>query len=187
MNCSLCHASVTGSPSAMPTGGWVNPNPTPTERDWRLNVLRRHDQKNAGNANYSTLLSSKGYGASLESSVTKPDPSRNKPILCDTCHNSNALAYWGLAGVAGVSAMTAAMHNRHASVTLPGSAQRLDSIGTRDSCYNCHPGKGARNACVVRWAIRSTRRPASTRWNVSPATETLNHARRGPAMTWHES
>ena len=37
--------------------------------------------------------------------------------------------------------MTAAMHNRHAEVTLPGSTQTLDSIGTRDSCYNCHPGK----------------------------------------------
>ena len=141
MNCSVCHASVAGSPSAMPAGGWVNQNRTPTERDWRLNVLRLHDQKNAGNADYYALLSSKGYGTSLESSVTKSDPSKNKPIFCDTCHNSNALAYWGLAGVPGVSPMTAAMHNRHANVTLPGSAQTLDSIGTRDSCYNCHPGK----------------------------------------------
>jgi hypothetical protein len=141
MNCSLCHASVTGSPAAMPTGGWVNLVRTPTERDWRLNVLRLHDQKNAGSANYSALLSSKGYGPSLESSVTKADPSKNKPIFCDTCHNSNALAYWGLPGVAGVSPMTAAMHNRHANVTLPGSTQALDAIGTRDSCYNCHPGK----------------------------------------------
>ncbi len=141
MNCNLCHASVTGSSAAMPTGGWVNSNRTPTERDWRLNVLRLHDQKNAGNANYSALLSSKGYGTTLESSVTKADPTKNKPIFCDTCHNSNALSYWGLAGVASVSPMTAAMHNRHANVTLPGSTQTLDSIGTRDACYNCHPGK----------------------------------------------
>jgi hypothetical protein len=136
MNCSVCHASVTGSTAAMPTGGWVNAVATPTERDWRFNVLRLHDQKNA-NASYSALLTSKGYGTSLESSVAN----NNKPIFCDTCHNSNALSYWGLAGLAGVSPMTAAMHNRHANVTLPGSTQTLDSIGTRDSCYNCHPGK----------------------------------------------
>jgi hypothetical protein len=141
MNCSICHASSTGSPAAKPTGGWVNSVATPTERDWRLNVLRLHDQKNAGNANYSALLVSKGYGASLESSVTNADPTKNKPIFCDTCHNSNALSYWGLAGEGTVSPMTAAMHNRHAGTMLPGTTQALDSIGTRDACYTCHPGK----------------------------------------------
>lgn len=141
MNCRLCHASVTGSPAAKPAGGWVNGVPTPTERDWRLNVLRLHDQKNAGNASYSALLGAKGYGTSLEGSVTKSDPSQNKPIFCDTCHNSNALAYWGLGGEKGVSAMTAAMHTRHANVIDPLSGKTLNSIGTRDACYSCHPGK----------------------------------------------
>jgi hypothetical protein len=134
--CDQCHRSG-GNPNAMPpVKGWVNLAPG-SERDWRLNVLRLHDEKNAANPSYATLLSTKGYGASLETSVTV----RSKPIFCDTCHNSNALAVWGLPGVSGISNMTAAMHNRHANVTLPGSAQTLDSIGTRDACYNCHPGK----------------------------------------------
>jgi hypothetical protein len=141
INCALCHASVTGTLAAKPAGGWVNGVSTPTERDWRLNVLRLHDERNAGDANYSTLLSAKGYGTSLEASVTKADPSQNKPIFCDTCHNSNALAYWGLAGEKSVSTMTAAMHTAHATVVDPVSGKALDSIGTRDACYNCHPGK----------------------------------------------
>ena len=157
MNCSVCHASVSGSPTAMPAGGWVNPGRTPTERDWRLNVLRLHDQKNAGNPGYSALLSSKGYGTSLESSVTKSDPSKNKPIFCDTCHNSNALAYWGLGGVAGVSPMTAAMHNRHANGHSAGLGADAGQHWNAGLPATTAIRARARNACAARWAIRSTR------------------------------
>ena len=101
-----------------------------------MNVLRLHDEKNAANPIYAPLMSGKGYGTSLELSAAS-----NKPILCDTCHNSNALAIWGIAGQASVSNMTAAMHNRHATVTAPGAPKALDAIGTRDACYACHPGK----------------------------------------------
>ena len=136
INCNICHASNTGSPAARPpVGGWVNLTPG-SERDWRMNILRLHDEKNAGNSSYAPLMASKGYGTSLELSALN-----NKPIFCDTCHNSNALAVWGLPGQSGVSNMTAAMHNRHANVVVPGTTQPLDAIGTRDSCYNCHPGK----------------------------------------------
>jgi hypothetical protein len=137
MNCKVCHASVTGSSAATPSGGWVNTVTTPTERDWRLNVLRLHDQKNQG-LSYSALLTQKGYGASLESSVVNSA----KPIFCDTCHNSNALAIWGLKGEPSVSNMSAAMHTRHANVTDPESGKTLGSPdSTRDACYSCHPGK----------------------------------------------
>ena len=135
INCKYCHASVTGSNAAKPTVGWVNTVITATEQDWRYNILRLHDQKNAG-TNYAALLTQKGYGASLESSAHN-----GKPVLCDGCHNSNALAVWGINGTTGISNMTAAMHNRHANVTLPGATQTLNSIATRDSCYNCHPGQ----------------------------------------------
>ncbi len=135
INCGTCHASNTGNPAAKPVSGWVN-LPLGSEKDWRMNILRLHDEKNANTANYTSLLTQKGYGSSLESSAVT-----GKPVLCDTCHNSNALAVWGISGVPGVSSMTAAMHNRHANVTLPGQTQTLDSIGTRDACYNCHPGK----------------------------------------------
>ena len=136
INCNTCHASGTGSIAAKPAAGWVNLTPG-SEVDWRMNILRLHDEKNAGKANYATLLTKKGYGNSLESSAAD----NGKPVLCDTCHNSNALAVWGINGETGVSNMTAAMHNRHANVSLPGKTQTLNSITTRDSCYNCHPGK----------------------------------------------
>lgn len=135
INCFTCHASNTGSAAAKPAAGWFPATPG-SERDWRMNILRLHDEKNAANPAYAPLMSSKGYGTSLELSALN-----NTPILCDTCHNSNALAIWGIGGVATVSNMTAAMHNRHASVSLPGSSATLDSNSTRDTCYNCHPGK----------------------------------------------
>ncbi len=144
INCNTCHASATGSTAAQPAGGWVT-GEDKTEKEWRLNILRLHDEKNAGKTvtgkdgvtrSYVDLMAAKGYGTSLEQSARG-----GKPIFCDTCHNSNALAVWGLGGVDGVSNMTAAMHNRHANASLPGSTQTLDSDATRESCYNCHPGK----------------------------------------------
>lgn len=134
INCDTCHASNTGSAAAQPAAGWVNMS-AEQEKDWRFNILRLHDELNGGAA-YNNLLTQKGYGASLESSALA-----GTPVLCDTCHNSNALSVWGINGEKGISNMTAAMHNRHANVRLPGSSQGLDSIGTRDACFNCHPGR----------------------------------------------
>lgn len=135
INCDTCHASNTGSSAARPMAGWVNLTPG-SQEDWRMNILRLHDEENAGNAGYASQLTKKGYGTSLESSAAN-----GKPVMCDGCHNSNALAVWGINGETGVSNMTAAMHNRHANVSLPGSTQTLNSIPTRDACYNCHPGQ----------------------------------------------
>jgi len=135
INCFSCHASGTGSAAAKPAAGWVN-LADGSEKDWRLNILRLHDEKNAG-PGYASLLTKKGYAPSLEASAVN----NGKPILCDSCHNSNALAVWGIEGEVGVSDMTAAMHKRHAGVSLPGSSETLNSIPTRESCFNCHPGK----------------------------------------------
>ncbi len=134
INCNTCHASASGSNAAKPAAGWVNLK-TDTEKDWRLNILRLHDEKNIG-ASYSNLLTKKGYGNSLESSAKN-----GKPVMCDTCHNSNALAIWGINGETGIETMTVAMHNRHANVSLPGATQTLNQIGTREACFNCHPGR----------------------------------------------
>ncbi len=135
INCDTCHASNTGSSDAKPSAGWVN-LVAGSEQDWRMNILRLHDEKNGNNPDYDSLLNLKGYGNSLETSAAN-----GNPVMCDGCHNSNALAVWGINGETGVSDMTAAMHNRHAEVSLPGSNRTLDSIGTRDACYNCHPGR----------------------------------------------
>ncbi|HYQ47468.1 MAG TPA: hypothetical protein VEP69_00255, partial [Thermodesulfovibrionales bacterium] len=50
-----------------------------------------------------------------------------RPVLCASCHSSNAL---GTPGAAGVKSLSQAMHGKHASLGIfaPG-------------CYDCHPGR----------------------------------------------
>ncbi len=55
----------------------------------------------------------------------------NKPVLCATCHSSNAL---GKPGVPGVPSLSGAMHRFHAA--------EVPNI----SCYSCHPG--AKTQCL---------------------------------------
>ena len=75
VNCRLCHASGS-APAAQPTNGWAwNTDP---EHDYRLNILRRHDDlKNP--ATYPGILSSNGYNPQgLYQSVV----ANGKPVLC---------------------------------------------------------------------------------------------------------
>ncbi len=51
----------------------------------------------------------------------------NRPVLCASCHSSNAL---GLPGRAGLPSLSNAMHQKHAG-RVPNST---------DGCYSCHPG-----------------------------------------------
>jgi len=50
----------------------------------------------------------------------------NKPILCASCHSSNAL---GTAGKPGVPSLSLAIHGKHKDIT--------------NDCYKCHPGTNA--------------------------------------------
>ncbi len=54
-----------------------------------------------------------------------------KPILCASCHSSNAL---GAPGKPGIPSLSNAMHEKH-SGEVP---------NTLDGCYNCHPGPQTR-------------------------------------------
>lgn len=131
MSCKGCHASDSG-PAARPVAGWVNdPNP---ERDYRLNAVRLHDDRHNASPGYSALLVQFGYNAGgLYATVTTD----GKPILCASCHASNAL---GTAGAPGVSPLTTAMHALHAEVVDPASGLSLDDTTNRSACYSCHPG-----------------------------------------------
>ena len=131
MDCKACHASNSGA-AARPNAGWVNdPNP---DRDYRLNVLRLHDDRQAGSASYATALSQAGYSsAGLYDTVT----TAGKPILCAACHGSNALAGTGQAGI---PPLTQAVHGYHATVMDPVTSMSLDSSSNRSACYRCHPG-----------------------------------------------
>ena len=130
MNCALCHTSGTGSAAAKPVNNWVyNSDPA---KDIKLNILRKHDDRFQSTALYQSAATQVGYStAGLETTTL------SKPVLCANCHATNAL---GLAGVAGIEAMTTAMHSLHANVIDPATSQTMNSSMVRDSCYRCHPG-----------------------------------------------
>lgn len=134
MDCSKCHSSGS-SPYAMPSTGWVfASNPVV---DYRLNILRLHDEHNAGNPAYTAALQTLGFDSNgLYATAT----TAQHPILCAACHLSNALPGSGLAGI---SALTSALHGKHATV-LDSTGVQLDSISNRSSCYECHPGSVTR-------------------------------------------
>lgn len=135
MDCRRCHGSEAGV-AARPTAGWVR-DPIP-KRDYRLNILRLHDELNLGDPLYDQALAATGLSAlGLYDEVVRV----GKPVLCASCHASEALA---AGGVAGVSALTRAVHHRHASVIAPDTGLSLDATNNRSSCYQCHPGSATR-------------------------------------------
>jgi hypothetical protein len=149
MDCRACHKSGTGSAAAMPAAGWVND--ANDKRDFRLNILRLHDEKNASKPTYAAALAAMGYPSQgLYHSVVNA----NKQVLCAHCHASEAL---GTGGAAGVPPLTAAMHSKHATVINPTNGLQLDNIASRNSCYMCYPGSETR---CLRGAMGSAVNPA---------------------------
>jgi hypothetical protein len=136
ITCAACHASRAstetniGRLAAKPAAGWVNGGNT--ETDWKKNILRLHDEKQAANPSYRAALVSKGLPAGLYASALAGTPS-----LCASCHASNALPGTGLAGV---SALTAALHGNHSKAIDPDTLLTLDASSNRSACYACHPG-----------------------------------------------
>jgi hypothetical protein len=146
MDCRGCHGSGAGA-EARPAGGWVN-DPV-AKRDYRLNILRLHDEKHLTDGVYQAALSANGFRADgMFNTVTLA----NTPILCAKCHASEAL---GTAGAPGVDPLTRSMHAKHANVTNPTNGLIMDNIANRSACYQCHPGsttrclRGAMGAAVA--------------------------------------
>ena len=84
LECSRCHSSGT-SPFARPAGGWVFDD-DPLQDD-RWNILRLHDEREAGNPTFAAALVTAGYDpAGLEATARG-----GVSILCARCHGSNAL------------------------------------------------------------------------------------------------
>ncbi len=131
MTCSVCHASGTND-AAKPASGWEN-NADPA-KDIKLNILRKHDDRFNVTTQVAALA---GAGYNYQASLYQTAIS-GTPILCATCHASNAL---GTAGVPGAHPLTTDMHTLHGPVVLPSSGKPLDQATTPyDSCYLCHPG-----------------------------------------------
>ncbi len=142
MDCKRCHLSNsltdTNDPrvAARPAAGWFfSPH---QGSDYRLNILRLHDERQAAKPKYVAALASRGFSpAGLFATVTLS----NRPILCASCHLSEALPG---SGIAGTPPLTAAIHGLHANVIDPSNGLKLDSSDNRLACYSCHPGSVTR-------------------------------------------
>lgn len=130
MSCAACHASNSGA-AAKPAAGWANL--ASPDRDYKTNILVLHDEKSLSVKAYQDALAAKGYAAAGLAATA----ASGKPILCATCHSSNALPG---TGVAGIKPLTTAIHSHHAMVKDPATGLVLDSINNRSACYQCHPG-----------------------------------------------
>ena len=150
MDCRVCHASGSGD-AAKPAAGWVND--ANSQRDYRLNILRLHDEKQVADTTFQSALATKGFNPSgLYATVTV----NTNPILCASCHLSEALPGTGLPGI---KPLTEAMHGRHAPVIDPTNGLALDSSDDRSACYRCHPGSTTR---CLRGAMGSAVAPDGT-------------------------
>ncbi|MGE5360535.1 MAG: Ig-like domain-containing protein [Bacteroidales bacterium] len=151
MDCRACHASGSGL-AARPSAGWVVNEPDP-QREYRLNILRLHDERQFGTADatklatYKTALQAKGYSsaglyATATGTGTAAVPAAPaRAILCANCHLSEALKG---SGYAGIPPLTAAIHSQHSAVVDPTNGLALDSTANRSACYRCHPGSETR-------------------------------------------
>ena len=135
MHCASCHASGSQA-AARPPEGWVwNVDPN---RDYKLNVLRSHDDHFLGTAIYTTALAQAGYNAAgLLASAAK----YGQPVLCIKCHVSNALPG---PGITNVIPLTEIMHTKHAYVSDPVSGQALSVMTNSTACLLCHSGPESR-------------------------------------------
>jgi hypothetical protein len=135
MNCRACHGSDAGR-AAQPADGWVNL--ADVEHDYRLNVLRLHDDRQLGTPVFmNALISGKYNPAGLYTTVVVD----GNPILCASCHRSEALPG---SGQAGIPSLTEAIHTQHAAAVDPVNGMLLDTEANRTSCYYCHPGQETR-------------------------------------------
>ena len=131
MDCRACHAS--GSQlEARPPEGWewaADP-----DRDYKLNVLRSHDDHQLGTKLYAQVLSAVGYNPAGLVATVKHD---GKPVSCILCHATGPVPG---TGVAGVRPLTPIMHTKHAYVTNPRSGELLTFMTNSAACLLCHAG-----------------------------------------------
>ncbi|HEU6448934.1 MAG TPA: PKD domain-containing protein [Verrucomicrobiae bacterium] len=182
MDCRACHASGSVT-AAQPAAGWVWDGIQ--ERDFRLNILRLHDEHEF--VNHPAL-----YQASLATNKFNPQGlyqnviADGKPVLCAACHEDVALLAGGFPGI---PSFTASMHSYHASVMDPISNVTLDNAANRSACYRCHPGsttqclRGAMGGAVATNGIMEMQcqschgnmtavgSPARTGWLIEPTCE----------------
>ena len=132
MDCKKCHASTSILDEAKPNAGWEN-NANAT-KDYKFNILKLHDEKHNIGSVYLDFLKTKGY---TYTSSLYDTAKAGTPILCASCHGSNAL---GTTSIANAPSLTASLHSSHSDVTDPDSNMKLNDSANRAACYSCHPG-----------------------------------------------
>lgn len=147
MTCKRCHASNSVN-AARPTGGWVNN--TNTERDWKQNILRLHDEK------HPNAITDAGMDTTYTQGSLLATATAGQPILCAACHKSNAL---GTPLKTGIKPLTEALHSKHAGVTDPDTNTLMNNSTNRDSCYRCHPGSSTK---CLRGVMGNAKTPTGT-------------------------
>ncbi|WP_457593979.1 hypothetical protein [Hydrogenimonas sp.] len=153
MDCKKCHASTSGNMDAKPGAGWVDLNDS--ERDYKMNILRLHDEKFSNAvADHITSLQAKGWDYNV--SGLEATALGGTPVLCASCHMSNALPG---TGVDNIKPLTQALHAKHADVTDPDTGMKLNNSDNRNTCYTCHPG--ATTQCL-RGAMGKAKNPDGT-------------------------
>ena len=137
MDCRACHASGMQA-AAKPAAGWVWSGIQ--ERDFRLNILRLHDEHQfvQHSALYQAALAARGFNPQ---GLYRGVVADNKPVLCAACHASEAL---GAPSFSTIPPLTSSIHTFHAHVTDPISSLALDSSANRSACYRCHPGSATK-------------------------------------------
>ena len=148
MDCRACHASGTQA-AAMPDAGWVWNGLQ--ERDFRLNILRLHDQHQFARHGtlYAAALAARGFNAQ---GLYRGVVADGKPVLCAACHASEAL---GAPSYGTIPQLTTSVHAFHAHVQDPILNTTLDNSANRAACYRCHPGsatkclRGAMGAAIA--------------------------------------
>lgn len=133
MDCRACHASGT-QVAAQPAAGWFWGGLP--ERDYRLNILRLHDEREflQHPELYQAALAARGFNPQ---GLYKGVVAEGKPVLCAACHASEAL---GAPSFGTIPSLTASVHSFHAHVQDPILNTTLDSSDNRQTCYRCHPG-----------------------------------------------
>ncbi len=135
MDCKNCHGSTSGYDAAKPASGWVNL--ADSEKDYKFNILRLHDEKYPSAVlDHAASLSTKGW--TYDDKGLEATAIGGTPVLCASCHLSNALPG---TGVDNVSPLTRAIHDRHAEAVDPQNpGGTLNDSTNRNACYLCHPG-----------------------------------------------
>ncbi len=148
MTCAACHASGSDA-AAQPSGGWANERNG--ARDVRLNILRLHDDREAGTDAFQAALATAGYDpGGLFTTAT----AGGTPVLCARCHSTAAVPDSGLPGV---EPLTQAVHRRMAGVVDPATGLMLGSTDNRTGCTRCHVGSTERGAMTNAIADDGTR------------------------------